>query len=214
MKVLLADDHQIVCEGLRQIIERKLDAEIVGSVTDGKQAVKQAQTLQPDMVIMDISMPGLNGVDAARAIQAESPQIKVLILSMHSDEHVIREALEAGCWAYILKDSLLDEIVSAIKVVDRGHRYLSPQVSNIVLDGYLNLDQVKPSKKGRLTSRQRQILQLLTEGHSSKQIALQLNISVKTVDATRLRIMEKTGIHNIAELTKYAVKEGITSLHF
>lgn len=214
IKVILADDHKIMRDGLRSLLEKEPDIEVVAEAENGRTAVQQVQELSPDIVIMDVSMHDLNGIDATRQIIAKYPDVKVLALSMHSDKTYVAGILSAGASGYLLKDSAFDELAEAIRVVISGQFYLSSRVAAIVTKDYVrhlsaNSD---PSTHSILTAREREVLQLLTEGKSKKQVALQLNMSVKTVETHRQKIMEKLDIYSIAELTKYAIREGLTSL--
>lgn len=215
MRILIADDHGIVRQGLVSVIEKQRDMEIVGQAEDGQTAVELARELSPHVVIMDITMPGLNGVEATRQIVSRNPEIKVVILSMHPDGRIVREALQAGASGYVLKSYLLDDLLKAVHAVMQGEAYLSPQITNVVVKDYVGASAPSDEKKPTaLTSRQRQILQLLAEGKSTKQIAHILHISPKTSDAARRKIMNKLNISSMPELTKYAVREGLTSLDF
>ena len=215
MRIVIAEDQGIVRQGLSALIREQPDMEVVGEAQDGWQAVALAKELKPDAVVMDISMPNLNGVDATRRILAENPNIKVVALSMHPDRHYVTEILKAGALAYVLKSYFVDELVKALHAAAAGEHYLSPQITDVLVDQIVN----KPSANAqnglnRLTDRQRQVLQLTAEGLSTKQIALRLCISSKTADANRREIMNQLGIFNIAELTKYAIREGLTSAEF
>lgn len=215
MRIVIADDEGILRQGLSALIREQPDMEVVGEAQDGWQAVALAKKLKPDAVVMDISMPNLNGVDAARQILAENPNIKVVALSMHPDRHYVTEILKAGALAYVLKCYFIDELVKALHAAAAGEHYLSPQITDVLVDEIVNNastnDQNGPS---RLTGRQRQVLQLTAEGLSTKQIAQRLCISPKTADANRREIMNQVGIFSIAELTKYAIREGLTSAEF
>lgn len=215
MRIVIADDEGILRQGLSALIREQPDMEVVGEAQDGWQAVALAKELKPDAVVMDISMPNLNGVDATRQILAENPNIKVVALSMHPDRHYVTEILKAGALAYVLKCYFVDELVKALHAAAAGEHYLSPQITDVLVDEIVNKtsanDQNGPS---RLTGRQRQVLQLTAEGLSTKQIAQQLCISPKTADANRREIMNELGIFSIAELTKYAIREGLTSAEF
>jgi DNA-binding NarL/FixJ family response regulator len=213
IKVILADDHKIMRDGLRSLLEKEPDIEVVAEAEDGRTAVQQVQELSPDIVIMDVSMQDLNGIEATRQIIAKYPDVKVLALSMHSDKTYVAGILSAGASGYLLKDSAFDELAEAIRVVISGQFYLSSRVAGIVTKDYVRhlSGASDPSTHSNLTAREREVLQLLAEGKSKKQVALQLNMSVKTVETHRQNIMEKLDIYSIAELTKYAIREGLTS---
>jgi DNA-binding NarL/FixJ family response regulator len=213
IRILLAEDHTIVREGLRSLIEKEPDMEIVGEAEDGRTALELVRELSPDIVIMDITMPSLNGVEATRHITSEFHQVKVIALSIHSNRRFVTDMLGAGAVGYILKECLFDELVQAIQAVYAGNSYLSPRITSIVVEDYIKrLTIVAESPLSTLTSREREVLQLVAEGKSTKQIALELHVSTKTVEATRRRIMQKLDIHSVAELTRYAVREGLTPL--
>ena len=213
IRVLLAEDHTIVRKGLRSLLAAEEDLEIVGEAENGREAVEKVDALAPDIVLMDISMPGLNGLEATRHIKKHAPKIKILILTMHTDEEYVFQILQAGASGYLLKQSAIEELVSAIRVVWRGESYLSPSISKTVIDGYLK--HAGPAKTDEtysvLTGREGEILQLLAEGSSTREIAATLCISVKTVETHRSHIMEKLNLHNTAELVKYAIRKGIIS---
>ena len=214
IKILLADDHKIIRQGLRSLIDEEPDLELLGEAENGRQAVELADELLPDIVIMDVTMPDLNGMEATRHILAEHQNIKVIALSMHSDALFVTEMLKSGASGYLLKDSAFEELVQAIHAVALGKTYLSPAISDVVVDGYLNrlATQSEPSATDVLTNREREVLQLLAEGKSTKEIARELHISAKTVETHRRQIMNKLEIFTVAELTKYAIRKGITSL--
>lgn len=217
MRVLIADDHGIVRQGLRLLIEKQGDMEVVGEAEDGLMVVRLAKELLPDIVIMDVSMPNLNGVDAARLILRETPETRILALSMYFNKHFVMEMLKVGALGYVLKSCLFDELVRAIYAVSAGEHYLSPRITGALVEDYIQIPQRSRGKTEHswgLAGRERQILQLLAEGQSIKQIALRLNISTKTADASRRRIMNKLDFSSIAELTKYAIREGLTSVEF
>jgi len=212
-RILLAEDHTIVREGLCSLIENQPDIEVVGEAEDGQTAIELVRELLPDVVIMDITMPNLNGVEATRHITSEFPQVKVIALSIHSNRRFVADMLEAGAKGYILKECLFDELVQAIQAVIAGNGYLSSRITGIVVEDYANhLAAIADSPLAALASRERQVLQLVAEGKSTKQIALKLHVSTKTVEANRRQIMQKLDLHSVAELTKYAVREGLTPL--
>jgi DNA-binding NarL/FixJ family response regulator len=213
VRILLADDHKIIREGLRSLIEKQPDMEVVAETQDGLTAVRLTQKLSPDVVIMDIGMPEMNGIEATREIVSSAKSIRIIALSMHSDKRFVLEMLKAGASGYLLKDSAFEELVSAIHTVMSGQRYLSPKVTDVVVEEYLhNLTKSESTVFTVLTAREREVLQLLAEGKATKQIAATLNVSVKTIETHRQQIMEKLNLRSIAELTKYAIREGLTSL--
>lgn len=212
-RIVLADDHKIIRDGLKALLEKEREIEIVAEAENGRQALQLVRKLAPDVVIMDISMPDLNGIDATRQITAEQPTVKVIALSMHSQRQFVDGMLRAGVSAYLLKDTAFEELVKAVRIVLSGKKYLSPDVTDIVFQDYQQPaapDGAIPAVE--LTLREREVLQLIAEGIATKSIASRLNISVKTVETHRKHIMEKLDLHTVAELTKYAIREGITSL--
>ena len=213
IKVLLVDDHAIIREGLRSLLERQPEMEVIADTDDGRKSIELVRELLPDIVIMDITMPGLNGIEATRQITAEFPDVKVIALSIHSKRRFVADMLSAGATGYILKECLFDELIQAIKAVAAGGRYLSPRITELVVSDYVRrLSAAADSPFEALTTREREVLQLVAEGKSTKQIALELHVSTKTIEANRRQIMEKLNIHSVAELTKYAVREGLTTL--
>jgi len=215
MKILIADDHGVVREGLKVLIENQPDMEVVGEAEDGLIVTQLAKELSPDVIIMDISMPNLNGVEATRLILTENPNTRVIALSVHLDKHFITEMLKAGASGYVLKSYLFKEVLRAIQTVGAGGHYLSPKITDVVLSDYkYYMATANKSAEVRLSARERQVIQLLAEGMSTKQIALRLHVSPKTVDSNRRQIMDKLDIHSIAELTKFAIREGLTSTDF
>jgi len=215
MRILIADDHGIMREGLRSLIEKQDDMEVVGEAEDGQMVVELARELSPDVIIVDITMPNLNGVDAARQILKENEDAKIIALSMHSNRLFVTKMLQTGVLGYVLKSYLFDELVKAIYAVSSKKYYLSPQITDFLVEDCIDkVPEACESGSERLTDRDRHMLQLLSEGQSSKQIAIRLGISPKTADAKRRQIMDKLGIYSVAELTKYAVREGLTSLEF
>ncbi len=211
IKIILADDHAIVRSGLARLLQQQEGMEIVGQADSGVSAVALTRQLSPDVVIMDIGMPDLNGIEATRQIIKESPRIKVIGLSMHSSKKYIREMFKAGASGYLLKNCSFEELTEALNVVIAGKTYISPSISTAVIGDYISgaVDD-KSSVFAVLTEREREVLQLLAEGKTTKQIAERLHISSKTVEAHRLKIMHKLDIDNIAQLTKYAIQEGLT----
>ncbi|MFC1634049.1 response regulator [Planctomycetota bacterium] len=215
MKVLIAEDHGVVRQGLRALIEEEPDIEVVGEAEDGLKVVELAKQLSPDVILMDITMPNLNGVEATRFIRENNTDIRIIALSVHFDKHFVMEMLRSGASGYVLKSYLFDEVLRALRAVNNGQHYLSPKITEIVLDDYIPLlSRAEESTKELLTARERQVVQLLSEGKTAKQIARQLNLSPKTVDSNRRHVMKKLGISSVAELTKYAIREGLTSAEF
>jgi DNA-binding NarL/FixJ family response regulator len=213
IRIILADDHKIVRDGLRSLLENQQDIEVVAEAEDGRTTVKQAQKFSPDVIIMDISMHDLNGIEATRQIIARSPGVKVLALSMHSDKRFVTGMLRAGASGYLLKESAFRELVNAIRVVASNQTYLSPRIAGMVTEDYVHhLSATDSSVRSTLTAREREVLQLLAEGKSTKQMAAHLHVSVKTIETHRQKIMDKLDIYSVAELTKYAIREGLTSL--
>ncbi|HEV3331531.1 MAG TPA: response regulator transcription factor [Bryobacteraceae bacterium] len=206
IRILLADDHAVVRQGFKMILGAQPDMEIVGEAGNGREAVELAEQLKPDVVVMDVAMPELNGIEATRRVTGSVPHARVIALSMHKDSVYVREVLRAGARGYLLKDSDAGELVSAVRAVARGEGYLSPAVSNAVLDDYRKhvSDPID-----LLSSREREVLQMLAEGKTNKEIATVLNLSVYTVDAHRGRIMEKLNLHSINELVRFAVRHGL-----
>jgi DNA-binding NarL/FixJ family response regulator len=213
MKILIADDHGIVRQGLKALINLKPDMEVVGEASNGYMAVELARDLSPDVVIMDITMPKMNGIDATQQILAQNPAIKVVILSVHSERNIVSEALKAGAVGYVLKTNLFDELSRALQSVTTNGYYLSPRITDFVVNEFLdNSRKTREAEKARITTFERQVIQLLAEGKTTKQIALFLHKSPKTVEASRHKIAEKIGTSGVAELTKYAILEGLTPL--
>jgi len=210
IKIILADDHKIILEGLRSLIDNDKDMEVVAEAVNGRQAVNLAKKHTPDVVIMDINMPDLNGIEATKQITSKRTDIKVIALSMQSDKRYVAKMLQAGVKGYLLKDCAFDELIHGIRKVMSNHLYLSPQIDDIVIGDYIK--HLSKEYSNGLRSREREVLQLLAEGNTTKQISEKLSISVKTVESHRGTLMKKLGFKTLPELTKYAIKEGIISV--
>jgi two-component system, NarL family, response regulator NreC len=211
IRVLIADDHGIVRTGLKLLLERIPDVEVIGEAGDGREAVRLAKSLEPNIVIMDIGMPLLNGLDAAAQIIRDNERIRVIILSMHTDESYIIRALDAGARGYLLKDNADEDIERAIRSVATGRPFFSPSIAQTLLEDYLNLMRERKVQDSYelLTEREREVLQLLAEGKSNKEAATVLNLSPHTIETHRTNLMQKLGLHNTAEIVLYAVRKGI-----
>jgi len=213
IRVLLVDDHQMLREGLRSLLAQQPGIEVVGEATDGREAVRLAEDLSPSVIVMDVSMPGLNGVEATRQVVANVPGAKVLALSVHADKRFVDRMLEAGAAGYLLKTAAFRELVTAISEVAAGQVYLGPRVAGPLVKDYLGFAADRePSPLSLLTPREREVLQLLAEGKPTREIAALLFLSQKTVDVHRQNLMRKLQVRNLAELVKYAIREGLTSL--
>ncbi len=213
IRVLLVDDHRIVREGLRVLIETEADMEVIAEAEDGMALLGLVQEMFPDIVIMDVAMPNLNGIEATRQIIGRAPGVKVLALSMYSDRRFVIGMLSAGASGYLIKDCAFEELVQAIRIVAANRTYLSPGIADIVVKECLHyLEKINFSAFSALTAREREVLQLLAEGRTVKDIASDLCLSMKTIETHRQHIMNKLNIHSIAGLTKYAISEGLTSL--
>jgi DNA-binding NarL/FixJ family response regulator len=210
---LLADDHSILREGLRMLLDRQDEFAVVGDASNGREAVEMAEKHDPDVVIMDLAMPGLNGIEATRRIIARSPRTAVVILSMHSDESYILRSLKAGARGYLLKDSLKADLLDAVRAAVRGKSFFSPKVSQVLKEEYVNELEARGAEDTweLLTDREREILQLVAEGKTNKEIAAVLNISIYTIDTHRSHILQKLNLHSAPELILYAVRKGIIS---
>jgi len=212
IRVILADDHAIVRDGLSRSMQQEDDLEVIAQAANGHDAVKLAHAQKPDIVVMDVSMPDLNGIEATRLIVAQCPEVKVLVLSMHARKSFIAEMFKAGAKGYLLKDCEFEELAQAIRTVAEGKAYISPSITDMVIDSYTHpANDMAFTVFSVLTPREREVLQLLAEGNSTKQIGLRLFISPKTVEVHRLKIMDKLNLNNVAQLTKYAIQEGLTS---
>jgi DNA-binding NarL/FixJ family response regulator len=213
IKVIIADDHRIIHDGLKPLLDSQTDIEVVALADTGRKAVQLTKELKPDLVIMDIYMPDLNGIEATLQIISQCPEVKIVVLSMNSDKQYVQKMLEAGASAYLTKDCSFKELVDAIHAVVAGKKYLSPEISSIVIDESLSQSPRKGfSVSSTLTMREREVLQLLAEGKSVNEVSIMLCLSIKTVHTHRTHIMDKLDLHSIAELTKYAIKEGLTPL--
>jgi len=211
--VVVAEDHTIVRKGICSLIDGKADIQVVGEAEDGRDAIDKVTALQPDVVIMDIAMPHLNGLEATRQIKKMFPQIKILALTMYTNEEYILQILQAGASGYVIKQAAPAELISAIHAIYRGDSFLSPSISKTIIDEYLrHTTPNTPAEHEKLTDREREVLQLIAEGCSNREIASKLHVSVKTVGVHRTNLMEKLEIHNVTDLVKYALRKGIISL--
>jgi DNA-binding NarL/FixJ family response regulator len=205
---LIADDHKIIRDGLKTLIDKEVGMEVIAEAENGRETVRLVQKLRPNVVIMDVSMPDMNGIDATRKI-TEGTGVRVIALSMHSERHYVLGMIEAGASGYVLKDCAFEELATAVRKVAEGNTYISPRIAEVVVKGYL--DKV-PGPCSGLTPREREVLQLLAEGMAAKEVAGHLSMSVKTVETHRRNMMVKLNMRSIAELTKYAVREGLVSI--
>ena len=214
IRLMIADDHKMMREGLRALIEKEDGMTVVAEAENGREAIALAQKAAPHVIVMDVAMPGLNGIEATRQLTRDHPNIKVIALSAHPDRHFVTEMLKAGASAYILKQTAYEELTRAIREVMIGRTYLSPSVTQGIVDSYVRSSPKRGENPAfaTLTDREREVLQLTAEGRSTKEIADDVSVRVKTVETHRRNIMEKLNLHSIAELTKYAIREGITSL--
>ena len=215
IRVLVADDHTIVRKGLCALLDGDKEIEVVGEAENGREAIKKVEQVQPDIILMDITMPGLNGLETTRQLKKRHPKIKILILTMHDNEEYIFETLRAGASGYLVKRTAPDELISAIHAINRGGSFLSPSISKRVIEGYIRVGQSEQEEDEafiKLTDREREVLQLIAEGRVNREIAELLHISIKTVETHRSHIMKKLNIRNIAELTRYAIRKGLISL--
>lgn len=213
--ILIVDDHEIVREGLRALLDRESDFDVIGEGTNGHDAVRLACELQPDVIVMDISMPDLNGVEASHRIKAQAPQAKIVALSMHTGRHFINKMFYAGVSAYVVKSGAFDDLATAIRRSRSNKTFMSQAVTDIVVQDYVH-HLARPDRDGvsPLTTREREVLQLIAEGHAAKVIAARLDVGVRTIETHKRRITKKIDRRSVAELTKYAISEGLTSLEF
>lgn len=210
IRVILADDHEIMREGLRLILSRVPDVQVVGEASDGRDVLEMARRLNPQIVIMDVGMPQLNGIDATRQLLADIPDVKVIALSALADRRYVLGMLEAGACGYVVKAAAGDELVKALQAASQGKKFISPEVAGSLVDAYTHREF---SGGGSLSQREREILQQLAEGKTSKEIGLALTISTRTVETHRRNIMQKLNVHNLADLTRYAIREGLVQVN-
>jgi two-component system response regulator NreC len=211
IRILLADDHTVVRKGLRLLLEGQPDFEVVADAADGRAAVALAEQHLPDVVVMDVAMPGMNGIEAARQISSKLPQIAIVFLSMHADESYVLKALKCGARGYLLKDSAEQDLISAVIAVRQGKAFFSPAISKMLVEDYLRQmqDRQVEDSYDLLTTREREVLQLLAEGRSNKEVAAVLHLSLYTVETHRANILQKLNLHNQAELILYAIRKGV-----
>ena len=211
-KVLIVDDHEIMREGMSVLLHKYSEFEVVGQAADGRQAIEMASRLKPEIVIMDVGMPNLNGIDATKQLLSLDSDLKIMALSTHSDGSVVAKMIKAGAVGYMLKESAFDELIEGLNTLLDGRTFLCNKISKVVFSEYVGMITNPKTKNGdSLSNREREVLQLVAEGHTTREIAEVLKLSTKTIDSHREHIMEKLGIRNIAGLTKYAIREGLTS---
>jgi len=215
VRLLVADDHKIFRQGIKKLLEEEPDLQVVGESADGRETVKKATELKPDIVLMDIAMANLNGLEATKQIKKVLPEVKVIMLTMHKNEEYVLQSFQAGASGYILKEGAVEELVSAIRSIYADKSFLSPTVSKTLVDAYLRKMETGKTETpfDLLTDREREVLQLIAEGYTNREVAKQLFISVKTVEAHRAHIMQKLNIHDIAKLVKYAIQKGLVDLN-
>jgi DNA-binding NarL/FixJ family response regulator len=219
LRILIADDHEVARGGIRALLESHPGWEVCGEAKDGREAVEFASQLNPDLILLDIGMPNLNGLEAARQILAAAPEVAILILTMHDSDQVVREVLRAGARGFLLKSDAGRELVAAVEALQRQRTFFTTRVSQLVLEGYLDRDTREDGRKVKcaevgdvLTGREREVIQLLAEGKTSKEVAVTLHLSVKTAETHRTNLMRKLGLHSVADLTRYAVRNGIVQV--
>ncbi len=222
LQILIADDHEVARRGIRAVLESHPGWEVCAEAKDGREAVELASSLKPDVILLDIGMPNLNGLEAARQILAISPDVPILILTMHDSDNVIREVLRAGARGFLLKSDAGRDLLNAIEALQRQRTFFTPRVSQMVLEGFLNRESNDTEEETKalqlssgevLTAREREVIQLLAEGKTSKEVAVTLNLSVKTAETHRTNLMRKLGLHSVADLTRYAVRNGIVQIY-
>ena len=212
-RILIADDHEVVRRGIRAMLEGHPGWQVIGEAKDGREAVERVRELKPDLVLLDIGMPNLNGIEAARQILANCPVTNILMLTMHHSQQIVREVLGVGARGFLLKSDAGRDLVAAVEAVQHNKTFFTSQVTEIVVDGYLNPDRKEePALRNRLTPREREVVQLLAEGKTSKEVAVALNLSVKTAETHRTNIMRKLNLHSVADLTLYALRSGIAQV--
>ncbi|HKU27641.1 MAG TPA: response regulator transcription factor [Candidatus Sulfotelmatobacter sp.] len=217
LRILIADDHEVARRGIRAVLESHPGWEVCGEAKDGRESVEMAASTKPDVVLLDIGMPNLNGLEAARQILANAPEVAILILTMHDSDNVVREVLRAGARGYLLKSDAGRDLVAAVEALQGQRTFFTTRVSQMVLDGYLHREQAgheikRDDSAEVLTSREREVIQLLAEGKTSKEVAVALNLSVKTAETHRTNLMRKLDLHSVADLTRYAVRNGIVQV--
>ncbi len=218
LRILIADDHEVARRGVRALLESHAGWEVCGEAKDGREALELAAALKPDIVLLDIGMPSLNGLEAARQILSTAPDTAILVLTMHDSDQVIREVLRAGARGFLLKSDAGRDLVAAVEALQRQSTFFTTRVSQMVLDGFLRRENgdigvpEEPAEDGPLTTREREVIQLLAEGKTSKEVAVTLNLSVKTAETHRTNLMRKLGLHSVADLTLYAVRNGIVQV--
>jgi DNA-binding NarL/FixJ family response regulator len=213
LQILIADDHEVARGGIRSILENHSNWEVCGEARDGREAVELANKLKPDVILMDIGMPNLNGLDASRQILAIFPDMRILILTMHDSDQVVREVLSAGARGFLLKSDAGRDLLTAVEALQNRRTFFTTKVSQMVIDGYLHPESEEPTAKEVLTPREREVIQLLAEGKTSKEVAVALNLSVKTAETHRTNLMRKLDLHSVADLTLYAVRNGIVQIY-
>jgi DNA-binding NarL/FixJ family response regulator len=209
LQILIADDHEVARRGIRSLLEGHPGWQVCGEAADGREAVSSSFRLKPDVVLLDIAMPGLNGLDAARQILGVAPQTRVLILTMHDTEHVVREVLAAGALGFLLKSDAGRDLVAAVEALQHRRTFFTTKVAQLVLEGYLHPGESDQYSRSVLTPREREVIQLLAEGKTTKEVAVTLNLSVKTAETHRTNLMRKLDLHSVVDLTLYAVRNGI-----
>jgi len=213
INILLVDDHKLMREGIRFMLEQETDLSVIGEASNGREALELCSELHPNIIVMDINMPDMNGTEATRRIRKDFSNTRIVALSMHSDKYIVMQMLKAGASGYLLKDCSGQDIVTAIRSVHEGKSFLSPEITGVVIENYVQQTSLEAAEEpAKLTTKEREVLQLIAEGFTSKEIASHLNIAAKTVDNHRVNVMDKLGIRSVAELTKFAIRHGITHL--